>query len=217
MDGADGPHQGRELVTAGTPLSDATAALVLLHGRGSSAERILETAEPFRRDGLALLAPQAADNSWYPESFLEPVERNEPGRSSSLRAVADAVAVAAGAGTGVPAERVLLLGFSQGACVAAEFVARRPARYGGLAVLSGGLMGETVDPADYRGDLEGTPVFLGCSDDDRYIPERRVHDSAAAFRRLNADVTERIYEGMGHRISDDEREHVSRMVAALVA
>jgi phospholipase/carboxylesterase len=215
MNGVDGPHQGRELVTAGTPLADATAALLLLHGRGSTAERILETAEPFRRDGLALLAPRAADNSWYPESFLEPVGRNEPGRSSSLRAVADAVGTAAEAG--VPAERVLLFGFSQGACVAAEFVARRPARYGGLAVLSGGLIGETVAPEGYAGDLEGTPVFLGCSDDDRYIPEQRVHDSAAAFRRLNGDVTERIYEGMGHRINADEREHVSRMVAALGA
>jgi phospholipase/carboxylesterase len=215
MDSADGPHQGRELVTGGTPLAEATAALVLLHGRGSTAESILETAEPFRRDGLALLAPRAADNSWYPESFLEPVERNEPGRSSSLRAVADAVGTAAEAG--VPAERVLLFGFSQGACVAAEFVARRPARYGGLAVLSGGLIGETVAPEGYAGDLEGTPVFLGCSDDDRYIPEQRVHDSAAAFRRLNGDVTERIYEGMGHRINADEREHVSRMVAALGA
>jgi phospholipase/carboxylesterase len=112
---------------------------------------------------------------------------------------------------------VLLFGFSQGACVAAEFVARRPARYGGLAVLSGGLIGETVAPEGYAGDLEGTPVFLGCSDDDRYIPEQRVHDSAAAFRRLNGDVTERIYEGMGHRINADEREHVSRMVAALGA
>lgn len=215
MDSADGPHQGQELVTAGTPLADATAALVLLHGRGSTAERILETAEPFDRDGLALLAPRAADNSWYPESFLEPVERNEPGRTSSLRATADVLATAAEAG--VPAERVLLLGFSQGACVAAEFVARRPTRYGGLAVLSGGLIGETVAPESYEGDLEGTPVFLGCSDDDRYIPENRVHDSAAAFRRLNGDVTARIYEGMGHRIGDDEREHVSRMVAALVA
>jgi phospholipase/carboxylesterase len=211
----NGPHQDQPLVTAGAPRGAAEAAAVLVHGRGATADGIVNVADGFYRHGLALLAPQAAHSSWYPNSFTAPVETNEPGRASGLRAIADAVEAAND--VGVPTERILVFGFSQGACLASEFVARTPTRYGGLAALSGALIGETVDPDDYAGDLERTPAFFGCSDADPHVPERRIRESAAVFERLNADVTTRLYEGMGHAINDDEFDRVGRMVAALVA
>lgn len=208
------PHQGQPVVTGGTALEVATAALVLLHGRGATAESIVRLADPFHHAGVAYVAPQAADNSWYPQSFLAPVEANEPGRSSGLRAIADAISRVNEAG--IPTDRIGLLGFSQGACLASEYVARHPRRYGGLAALSGGLIGEAIDEADYAGDLERTPIFFGCGDRDTHIPEERVHHSAAVFEQLNGDVDSRIYEGMGHTINQDESERVTAMVADLV-
>lgn len=208
-----GPHQDQELHVAGTPPADATAAVVAVHGRGATARSIAQMAGEVHRDGLAILAPQAARNTWYPNSFLAPVEQNEPGRSSGLQAVGDAIETATDAG--VPTENVLVMGFSQGACLASEYVGRKPQRYGGLAVLSGGLIGESIDRGDYEGDLEGTPVFLGCSDVDPHIPEERVHGSAEVFERLGADVTARIYEGMGHGVNEDELEFVDGMVERL--
>jgi phospholipase/carboxylesterase len=210
----DGPHQGQQLVTAGTPLDEADAAMVLVHGRGATARSIVQMGQEVHREGVALLAPQAARNTWYPNSFLAPVERNEPGRSSGLRAVDDAVERAAEAG--IDRERVLLLGFSQGACLASEYVARNPRRYGGLVALSGGLIGETVDPTSYEGDVEETPVFLGCSDVDPHIPLERVKETSEAFELLHGDVDERIYEGMGHGVNEDELEAVADLVAGLV-
>lgn len=210
----NGPHQGQELATAGAPLNVADAAIVLVHGRGATARSILDLGDAVHHHGVAHLAPQAQGNTWYPYSFLAPVESNEPGRTSGVGAIADAIAEANDGG--VPTERIALVGFSQGACLASEFVARRPRRYGGLAALSGGLIGSEIEPSDYEGDLDGTPVFLGCSDVDPHIPVERVHETTAVFERLNADVTERIYEGMGHGINDDEIEFVREMVAALV-
>jgi len=209
-----GPHQDQELVTAGAPISEADAAAVLVHGRGASAGSIVQMADDFYRHGVAFLAPQAARNTWYPNSFLAPVEQNEPGRSSGLQAVADAVEAANDAG--IPTERVVVLGFSQGACLASEFVARNPTHYGGMVALSGGLIGESIDEDEYEGDLEGTPAFFGCSDVDPHIPEERVHESAAVFENLGADVEKRLYEGMGHGVNEDEVEYVSDLLADLV-
>ena len=209
----DGPHQGQQLVTGGTALEDAEAALVLTHGRGATARGMIQLADEVDQDGVAALAPQAARRTWYPNSFLEPVERNEPGRSSGLQAISDAIDAANDAG--IPTERVMLIGFSQGGCLASEYLARNPRRYGGLAALSGGLIGEDLDD-EYPGDLEGTPVFLGCSDVDPHIPAERVHETAAVFESMDADVTKRLYEGMGHGINEDEMAAVSDMVAALV-
>ena len=209
-----GPHQDQPLVTAGAPLDAAEAALVLVHGRGATAQSIVQMADEFHQHGVTYFAPQAARNTWYPNAFTAPVESNEPGRSSGLQAIDNAVTEANDAG--IPTERVMILGFSQGACLASEYVARNPRRYGGLAVLSGGLIGESVDQDDYDGDLDGTPVFLGCSDVDPHIPEERVHESAEIFEQLNGDVTKRLYEGMGHGINQDEIDHVSGMVASLV-
>ena len=211
---SEDPHGDQPLETAGTGLEAAEAAVVLVHGRGATARSILGMAGEFGTDGIAYLAPQAAGNTWYPNSFLAPVEENEPGRTSGLKAVADAIARANVAGT--PAENVLILGFSQGACLATEFVARNPTRYGGHVALSGGLIGESVDPVEYDGNLEGTPSFFGCSDVDPHIPEGRVHDSADVLENLGAGVTTRIYPGMGHGVNEDELGFVSGMVDALV-
>jgi phospholipase/carboxylesterase len=210
----EGPHQDQPLVTAGVPLDAAEAAIVLVHGRGATAQSIVQMADEFYHRGVAFLAPQAARNTWYPNSFLAPVESNEPGRSSGLQAIADAIETANEAD--IPTERVMLLGFSQGACLASEYVAQNPRRYGGLAVLSGGVIGPEGKEMDYEGDLAGTPVFLGCSDTDPHIPEERVHETAEVFEGMGAEVTTRIYEGMGHGVNEDEIDHVSEMVEDLV-
>jgi phospholipase/carboxylesterase len=171
-----GPHDDQPLERAGADPADASAAVVLAHGRGATARGILDLGREVATEGVALLAPQAARNTWYPSSFMNPVEDNEPGRTSGLAALDRAVETAVDAG--VARERVAVVGFSQGACLASEYVARDPTRYGGLAALSGGLIGETLDPDGYAGDLAGTPAFLGCSDRDPHIPEERVHETA---------------------------------------
>ena len=207
-----GPHQGQPVRTAGTPLSRARAAMVLLHGRGATAESILSLASELDARHFAYLAPQAGGNSWWPQSFLAPIASNEPGISSAVTAVEDVLRQTAAAG--IPPERTLLLGFSQGACLATEFAARHARRYGGVAALSGGLIGPDGTPRDYAGSLEGTPVFLGCSDVDSHIPAERVRLSAEVLRRLGGDVTMRLYPGMGHTINEDEIAMLQAMMEA---
>jgi phospholipase/carboxylesterase len=210
-----GPHQGQPIMTAGEPLNRARAAMVMVHGRGASAESILDLAVELHQPGFAYLAPQAAGDTWYPYSFLAPLARNEPGISSGLAAIANVLAQVAQAG--IPLERTMLLGFSQGACLALEFVARNARRYGGVAGLSGGLIGPDGTPRDYPGSLAGTPVFLGCSDVDFHIPKGRVELSAQVLQRLGANVTMRLYPGMGHTVNQDEIDFVQGMMAALVS
>ena len=206
------PHAGQPVVATGTPLGDARAAMLMVHGRGASAQSILTLAPALATDGVAFLAPQAAGGTWYPYGFMSPIERNEPGIGSGMRAIARVLDAIEGAG--IPAERTLLLGFSQGACLASEFVARHPRRYGGLAALSGGLIGPDGTPRDYAGSLGGTPVFLGCSDVDGHIPAARVRESADVLRRLGGEVDMRLYAGMGHLVNEDEIEAVRALVAA---
>ena len=210
-DDASDPHRNQPLLTRGAALADATRALVLVHGRGASAEAIAALADDLPTDGVAVLAPQAGDDTWYPGSFLAPVAENEPRRTAALEAVGRALERATTAG--VPADRVVIAGFSQGACVAADLAARAPRRYGGLAVLSGGLMGETL--GEYDGSLDGTPVLFACSDEDPYIPEDRVRDSAAAFERLGGDVTVQIDAGGPHAITDEAIAWVAARLDAL--
>ena len=196
-------HRNQPVRTSGVPPEEAAAAMVLLHGRGASAESILTLTEELGDpSGFAYAAPQAAGHTWYPRSFLAPLEENEPGLSSALEAVG--AAVASLEDQGLDAAQIILLGFSQGACLALEFAARNARRYGGVVAFSGGLIGPDGTPRDYAGSLEGTPVFLGCSDIDAHIPEARVHESADVLERLGADVTQRIYPGMGHTVNRDE-------------
>lgn len=190
------------MITGGAPITEARGALILIHGRGGTAESAMQLTAHLEVDDLAWLAPQAADNSWYPYSFLSPLARNEPGLSSALQVIADLVAYAERAG--IPAERIALAGFSQGACLTLEFGARHPRRYGALIGFSGGLIGPDGTPRAPAGSLAHTPVFLGCSDVDAHIPVARVHESAAVLTRLGADVDVRIYPGMGHTINEDE-------------
>ncbi len=209
-----GPHQNQPVRTSGAALSQARGAMVMLHGRGATAESILTLASALGMQDFAYLAPQAGANSWWPQSFLAPIPLNEPGISSAIQSVADVLArVEAG---GVPAERTVLLGFSQGACLAAEFAARHARRYGGVATLSGGLIGPEGTPRDYAGSLDGTPIFLGCSDVDTHIPAERVRHSASVLERLGGDVTMRLYPGMGHTINEDEIEAVRVMMKLVV-
>jgi predicted esterase len=204
------PHQGRPALATGAPLDEARAAMIMAHGRGASAESILSLAQEFTADGMAFLAPQAAGNTWYPYSFLEPMERNEPGLSSALQAIGDLVSRVVE--RGVPEERIILLGFSQGACLVSEYAVRNARRYGGVVVLSGGVIGPPGTPRDYAGSLSGTPVFLGCSDVDFHIPVQRVHETEQVFERLGAAVTKVIYPGMDHTIVRDEIDHAQRII-----
>ena len=205
-----GPHQEQPVRTAGVPLNQARGAIVMLHGRGATAESILTLASSLSAPDFAYLAPQAGGNSWWPQSFLAPIAQNEPGISSAMKAVADVLArVTAG---GVALERTVLVGFSQGACLAAEFAARNARRYGGVASLSGGVIGPDGTPRVYPGSLAGTPVFLGCSDIDSHIPADRVRLSAGVLRELGGEVTMRLYPGMGHTINEDEIAAVRKMM-----
>ncbi|MFB6108090.1 MAG: alpha/beta hydrolase [Haloplanus sp.] len=206
------PHADAERLTAGASLDDASTAAILLHGRGASAESVVALTEEFPED-VAYVAPQAARNTWYPNSFMADVESNEPWLSSALRAVGGVLADVNDAG--IPTDRTLLLGFSQGACLASEFVARNATAYGGLAALSGGLVGPPGTPREYDGSLDGTPAFVGCSDVDPHIPLERVHETTEVLEALGAEVTERIYEGMGHGINEDEIASVADMLGEL--
>jgi predicted esterase len=209
-----GLHQGQSIYTTGKPLAEAKAAMILVHGRGDNASGILGLAQELAHPDFVYLAPQAAGNTWYPYSFLEPVARNEPGLSSGLQAIGDLVAQIEAAG--IPAERIVLAGFSQGACLASEFVARHARRYGGLLVFSGGLIGPPSTPREYTGSLAGTPVFLGCSDVDFHIPLARVAETAVTFTSLGAIVNKQIYPGMGHTIVPDELAHAQKIVQAVI-
>ena len=211
--GAAAPHDDRPVLITGAPLAEARAGVILLHGRGADARDILGLAPEIDPGGVAFAAPDAASHSWYPYSFLAPMEQNEPGLSSGLRVIAALVSRFEAAG--VAGERLLLVGFSQGACLALEYAARNARRLGGIAGLSGGLIGPPGTARDYAGTFDGTPVFLGCSDSDPHIPAERVTESRNVFTRMGASVTQRFYPGMGHGINEDELSFVRGMLADL--
>lgn len=208
------PHGGQPVLAAGAPLDRAKAAMLMAHGRGATAQDILTLVPELHHADFAYLAPQADGNAWYPYRFMEPLERNQPWLSSALRRLETVLAQIAAAG--IPPERTILLGFSQGACLTLEFAARHAQRYGGLAGLSGGLIGPDDTPRDYPGSLAGTPVFLGCSDVDPHIPKERVDDSAQVLRRLGGQVTEKLYPNLAHTVNGDELKLLRGMMAALV-
>jgi phospholipase/carboxylesterase len=202
------------IAMSGAPLGRAKAAVIMLHGRGAPAQGMLDFADVFAQPEIAYLAPQAPGSTWYPHSFMAPFERNEPALSNALATIASTVADLAG--RRFPPERLVLLGFSQGGCLALEYAARNAQRYGGVVGLSAGLIGRPGTPRSYPGSMAGTPVFIGCSDVDFHIPLERVHESAEVLRRMGADVAERIYPGMGHTINDDEVKHIRGILAGLV-
>jgi phospholipase/carboxylesterase len=203
---------GQRVVHAGEPLGSMRAAMILLHGRGATAEDIITVADEVQQPGWTYLAPQAAGNTWYPNPFTAPIETNEPHLSSALSMVSTLVERLEAR---VPAKRIVLLGFSQGACLTLEWAARNARRFGAVIGLSGGLIGPDGTPRDYPGKFDATPVFLGCSDIDDHIPAARVLESADVLRANGADVTDVLYPGMGHTVNRDELEHVQRLIDRL--
>jgi len=197
-----GPHAGQPVFLAGEPPASARVAFVLLHGRGASAADILSLGEEWAKPGVALVAPQAKDWTWYPQRFTAPFAQNEPWLSSALDVVDASLATVTKAG--VPLDHVIVLGFSQGACLTLEYAARHAQRYGGVVALSGGLIGPDDAPRDYPGSLAGTPAFLGCSDVDPHIAAERVRVSGEVYQRLGAEVTVKLYRGMGHTVNAEE-------------
>ena len=204
-------HQGQPLLTVGEPIEKARAAVILLHGRGATARDILTLADELDQPGFAYLAPQAAGGTWYPNRFLALTTTNEPWLSSALAVVGDVVALV---GKYLPPERTILLGFSQGACLALEYAARNARRYGGLVGLSGALIGADGEPRHDQGSLDSTTILLGCSDVDIHIPKARVHHAAEVLGALGGSVTLRLYPDMDHTINTDEIDLVRGMMVA---
>ena len=202
-----------QLLAAGAPLARARAAAVLVHGRGASAQDILSLGAEFDQEDIAYLAPQAENHAWYPYSFLAPLAQNEPHLSRALATLGATLERLAK--EGFAPERVALIGFSQGGCLALEYAARNAKRYGAIAGLSAGLIGPPGTPRDYAGAFAATPVFLGCSDVDPHIPLPRVHETRDVLARMGANVTERIYPGMGHTINADEIAEVGKLLAGI--
>lgn len=209
----DGPHSGAIRASTGVPLEEARAAVVMIHGRGDSAAGILGLAEAFRAPGFAFVAPQATSNAWYPYPFMSPLGANQPWLDSALTAVD--IVVENVTYSGVPHDKIVLLGFSQGACLVSEYAARNGRRYGGVVALSGGLIGPELVEERYGGDLAGTPAFFGCSDVDPHIPIDRVVASADLYRARGAAVEQRTYPGFGHSVNQDEVDWVRALLSAL--
>jgi predicted esterase len=210
MPALNDPHRGQPVLTLGPQPSAARLTMIMVHGRGASAEDMLGLAAELGAADVAILAPQAAGRTWYPYSFLSPLQDNEPGITSGLGVIA--ALVDGLVARQIPHQRIALLGFSQGACLSLEFAARHPQRYAAVAGLSGGLIGPPGTPRDYPGSLGGAPVFLGCSDIDPHIPLGRVHETAEVFRRMGASVDERIYPRMGHTVNEDEIQAVNALL-----
>jgi predicted esterase len=209
-----GPHAAEPVLAAGAHLDDAKAAVIMVHGRGAGPKNILDLVPAFPVDGVAFLAPGAHGGTWYPQSFMAPIEQNEPGIGSGISVIHGLIDDVVE--RGVPEDHVVLLGFSQGACLSVTAAQRRPARYGAVIAYSGGLIGPPGTKWNESGNFGGTPVFFGCSDRDAHVPETRVRESAEVLRRMGADVTVRIYPGMGHLVNDDEIHFTLALLSALV-
>ena len=209
---ASAPHSGQPVRHAGQPLEKAHAAMILVHGRGASAADIMTIGVELMHPGFAYLAPEAAGNAWYPNPFTAPLESNEPYLSSALFVLESLVEQVA---VHVPHERLVLLGFSQGACLMLEFAARHARRYGGLLAFSGGLIGPDGTTRDYPGSFEGTPVFIGCSDVDPHIAKARVIEAGDVLKRMGAKATVQLYPNMAHTVNADEIHSAAQIVEAV--
>jgi predicted esterase len=207
----DDPHANQPILHRGPALAQARLAIIAIHGRGASADDILSLTRELRTTDVTYLAPEAAGHTWYPQSFLSPIERNEPWLSSALNLLSRLVTTLGD--QGVLADRIGFMGFSQGACLALEFAARHARRYAAVVGLSGGLIGPPGTLRNYTGSCDGTPVFLGCSDVDPHIPVERVRETADVLTTMKAAVETRIYRGMGHTVNTDEISAVRALLA----
>jgi len=199
-----------ETITDGVPLNDAKKALIMIHGRGAGANDILSISKHLNVKDFALVAPQAENRTWYPYSFLAPINENEPSFSKSLEIIHNVVVAIQQ--NGIEKENIYFLGFSQGACLALEFTARNAAKYGGIVALTGGLIGDKVYENHYQGNFENTPIFIGTSDPDFHVPVVRVNETEALLKKMGANVSKKIYENMGHTISQDEIDFANELV-----
>jgi phospholipase/carboxylesterase len=202
--------QQTETIFAGSPLRGAKKVLVMLHGRGGSAEDVLSLSDQLNVEGFALIAPQAANNSWYPFTFMAPPSQNEPALSSSIRTIGDLVTRVSA--DGISRDNIYFLGFSQGACLVLEFTARHAVRYGGIVAFTGGLIGDKIYTGNYKGDFDHTPVFIGSADPDGHVPVSRVRATTHLLRSMHALVTEKIYDHMGHTVNEDEIREANRLI-----
>ena len=209
------PHAGQPVKRAGVPLDKARAAVIMVHGRGARPESILELVPHIGHPDAAYLAPAASGGTWYPKSFMAPTEENEPGISSGIEVVHSLIEEVVDAG--IPTDRIMLLGFSQGACLMCTAAQRRPDRYGGVIAFSGGLIGPSGTVWAEQGTFRSTPAFFGCSDVDAHVPEVRVRESATVYQRMGADVTVRIYPGMGHLVNEEEMSFARDLLSQLTS
>lgn len=200
----------KEFITAGQDLKTASKVLIMIHGRGANAEDILGLSDHLKVNDFALLAPKATNHTWYPYSFLVAPQQNEPWLSSALQLLKELVGDLKA--NGIIEKNIYFLGFSQGACLTLEFVARTATRYGGVVALTGGLIGDKIYAENYSGDFAGMPVFIGTSDPDPHVPVERVNESELVLQKMNAQVTKKIYKGMGHTINQDEIDTVNQMI-----
>ncbi len=214
MSATTNPHLGQPVLSLGAPFKDAQQVMILLHGRGANAESILSLAAEFDAPETHFLAPQADQYRWYPNSFLSPLERNEPDLSHAIERVDTLVNRLLQSGKRL--DQIILAGFSQGACLASEYVIRNPRRYAGLIVLSGGWIGPQTMQRSSNANLEGMPVFIGCSDIDQHIPLSRVEETASLFESMHADVRLSIYSGMGHTVNADEIQQINTLLKQVV-
>ncbi len=196
--------------TSGKSLTEADKVMILVHGRGASAEDILSISQYLQIDDFALLAPQATNHNWYPFSFLSPPQQNEPWLSSALHLLKDVVKDAND--SGINSDKIFFLGFSQGSCLALEFTARNAQRYGGIIAFTGGLIGDKIYSENYRGDFQFTPVFIGTSDPDPHVPLERVRATSKILKGMNAEVTLKVYKNMGHKVNQDEIDTVNTLM-----
>ena len=212
---ASGPHSGQPVLTWGKPLGQAPVVVIMIHGRGAGPANILELAPAIGEPNATYLAPGAANNTWYPYSFMTQIAKNEPFLSSAISVLGSLVSEIESAG--IPRDRIVMMGFSQGACLTTEFAIRNASRFGGFVAFSGGAIGPAGTTWDETPRFDGTPFFFGCSDIDAHIPEARVRESADVCTRMGADVTTRIYPGMGHLVNDDEITHAREILKTLRA
>jgi phospholipase/carboxylesterase len=202
-------HQ-KQLKFGGRKLTKDSKVLIMIHGRGGSAEDILSLAQYLDVQDFTLVAPQATDHTWYPYSFLAPPAQNEPWLSSALQILKETVNDLQS--KGIPVSNIYFMGFSQGACLTLEFVARNAARYGGVVAFTGGLIGDKIYPQHYKGDFESTPIFIGTSNPDPHVPVERVYATTNILKDMHAVVTEKVYAGMGHTINQDEIDQANKLV-----
>lgn len=209
------PHVGQPIETTGRPLGEGRAVMIMIHGRQAAPVNILQLVDSLSQPEFTYIAPAAANNTWYPYSFMADKEQNEPGISSGV-AVIDGV-VSDVVNKGILKDHIVLLGFSQGACLTAEYAVEHADRFGGVILYSGSVIGPPGTTWAYGGSFDGTPIFMGCSDVDSHVPLERIEEGAVVFERMGAIVTKRIYPGMGHQINDDEIAFTQGLMRNLLA